>query len=60
LLRYYLLVLAVAAVSYGSIRALTNYLAWNVFVTKLVVDTLLSLASFSIQRTLVFPAPDED
>jgi len=60
LLRYYLLVLAVAAVSYGSIRALTGYLAWNVFVTKLVVDTLLSLASFSIQRTLVFPAPDED
>ena len=28
--------------------------------TKLVVDTLLSLASFSIQRTLVFPVPDED
>jgi glycosyltransferase involved in cell wall biosynthesis len=60
LLRYYLLVLAVAAVSYGFIRALTGYLAWNLFVTKLVVDTLLSLASFSIQRTLVFPVPDED
>jgi len=24
------------------------------------VDTLLSLASFSIQRTLVFPVSDED
>jgi glycosyltransferase involved in cell wall biosynthesis len=60
LLRYYLLVLAVAAVSYGSIRGLTGYLAWNVFVTKLLVDSLLSLASFSIQRTLVFPVPDED
>jgi glycosyltransferase involved in cell wall biosynthesis len=60
LLRYYLLVLGVAAVSYGSIRGLTGYLGWNVFVTKLVVDTLLSLASFSIQRTLVFPVPDED
>jgi glycosyltransferase involved in cell wall biosynthesis len=60
LLRYYLLVLAVAAVSYGAIRGLTGYLGWNVFVTKLVVDTLLSLASFSIQRTLVFPVPDED
>ena len=60
LLRYYLLVLAVAAVSYGSIRGLTGYLGWNVFVAKLVVDTLLSLASFSIQRTMVFPVPDED
>jgi len=60
LLRYYLLVLAVAAVSYGSIRALTGYLGWNVFVAKLVVDTLLSLASFSIQRTLVFPTPEVD
>ncbi|HUD23387.1 MAG TPA: bifunctional glycosyltransferase family 2/GtrA family protein [Acidobacteriaceae bacterium] len=60
LLRYYLLVLGVAAVSYGSIRGLTGYLGWNVFVTKLVVDSLLSLASFSIQRTLVFPVPEED
>jgi len=39
---------------------LTGYLGWNVFVAKLVVDTLLSLASFSIQRTMVFPVPDED
>jgi len=60
LLRYYLLVVGVAAVSYGSIRGLTGYLGWNIFLTKLVVDTLLSLASFSIQRTLVFPVPDED
>jgi len=55
LVRYYLLVTAVAAVSYGAITGLTEFLGWNVFVTKLVVDTLLSLASFSIQRTLVFP-----
>ena len=60
LLRYYLLVLVVAAVSYGSICGLAGYLGWNVFVAKLVVDTLLSLASFSIQRTLVFPVPDEE
>ncbi|MDR3736500.1 MAG: bifunctional glycosyltransferase family 2/GtrA family protein [Acidobacteriaceae bacterium] len=60
LLRYYLLVLAVAAVSYGAIRGLTEYLGWNVFVTKLVVDTLLSLVSFSIQRTLVFPIREEE
>lgn len=60
LLRYYLLVLAVAAVAYGSIRGLTGYLGWNVFATKLGVDSLLSLASFSIQRTLVFPVAEKD
>jgi glycosyltransferase involved in cell wall biosynthesis len=60
LLRYYLLVLAVAAVSYGTIRGLTGYLGWNVFVTKLVADTLISLASFSVQRTFVFPVRHEE
>jgi glycosyltransferase involved in cell wall biosynthesis len=55
LLRYYILVAAIGAVSYGAIRGLTGHLGWNVFAAKLIVDTLLSLASFSIQRTLVFP-----
>ena len=54
--RYYLLAFAVAIVSYGLIGGLTSYLGWNVFATKVIVDTLLSLASFSIQRTFVFPA----
>ena len=60
LLRYYLLVAGIAAVSYGAICGLTEYLGWNVFVTKLLVETVLSLASFSIQRTLVFPAAGEE
>jgi glycosyltransferase involved in cell wall biosynthesis len=58
--RYYLLAVAVAAVAYGSIRGLTGYFGWNVFVAKLVVDTLLSFASFAVQRTFVFPVRDED
>lgn len=58
--RYYLLALAVAIVSYGSITGLTRYWGWNVFATKVIVDTLLSLATFSIQRTLVFPRTDVD
>jgi hypothetical protein len=33
---------------------LTRYAGWNVFAAKLVVDTLLSLVSFSMQRTFVF------
>jgi glycosyltransferase involved in cell wall biosynthesis len=57
--RYYLLALAVAIVSYGSITALTSYLGWNVFVTKVIVDTLLSLATFSVQRTFVFSSREE-
>lgn len=58
--RYYLLAVAVAAASYGSIRGLTGYFGWNVFAAKLVVDTLLSFASFAVQRTFVFPVRDED
>lgn len=60
LVRYYLLVLAVAAASFGAIHWLTGHLGWNVFATKLLVDTLLSLASFAVQRTFVFPVPEEE
>jgi putative flippase GtrA len=58
--RYYLLAIAVAVASYGSIRGLTEYFGWNVFAAKLVVDTLLSFASFAVQRTFVFPLQEED
>jgi hypothetical protein len=44
----------------SSIRGSTVYLTGNVFVTKVLVDSMLSLASFSIQRTLAFPVPDVD
>jgi len=57
--RYCLLALAIAAVSYGTMRGASQMLHWNVLVTKATVDTLLSLASFSIQRTLVFPNAEE-
>ena len=58
--RYYLLAFAMAAVSYGSIRGLTGYFGWNVFAAKLGVDTLLSFASFAVQRTFVFPIREEN
>jgi glycosyltransferase involved in cell wall biosynthesis len=57
--RYSLLVAAVALVSYGSIQSLTSFLGWNVFATKAAVETLLSLATFSIQRIFIFPASTE-
>lgn len=52
--RYYLLVAAIAALSYGLIWTLTRHLHWNVFAAKVTVDVLLSLVSFSVQRTFIF------
>ncbi len=56
--RYYLLAAAIAAVSYSAVRASFVYWHWNVFATKIAVDGLLSLASFSVQRTFVFPSSE--
>jgi len=58
--RYYLLAVAIALVSYGSIRESVAHFGWNVFAAKVVVETLLSFVSFSVQRTFVFPAEEED
>jgi len=52
--RYYALVLAVGCLSYGLIWGLHGYLGWNVYAAKVPVDMILSLVSFSIQRTFVF------
>lgn len=57
--RYYLLVAVIAATSYGLIWTLTSRAHWNVFASKLIVDVLLSLVSFSMQRTFVFRKPEE-
>ena len=54
LLRYYALVIAVGCISFGFIWLLHGYLGWNVYAAKVPVDLLLSLVSFSIQRTFVF------
>ncbi|MDT7812954.1 MAG: hypothetical protein QOJ42_2870 [Acidobacteriaceae bacterium] len=53
--RYYSLVAAIGALSYLLIRTLNQYGHWNVFVAKITVDSLLSLVSFSMQRSFVFP-----
>ena len=52
--RYYLLAVAVGAVSYGLILSLHTYARWPVLAAKVGVDVLLSLVSFSAQRTFVF------
>jgi glycosyltransferase involved in cell wall biosynthesis len=52
--RYYSLVAAIGSLSYLLIWILTRYGHWNVFAAKIAVDSLLSLVSFSVQRTFVF------
>lgn len=52
--RYYLLAVVLAAISYGAIRALSRWLGWNTVAIKIIVETTLSLLSFSVQRTFVF------
>ena len=52
--RYYVLAVLVGAASYGLILTLHTYAGWPVLASKVCVDVLLSLVSFSAQRTFVF------
>lgn len=52
--RYYALVFILSGVSYTLIRTLTRSLSWNVFAAKFCIDIVLSIVSFSVQRTFVF------
>jgi putative flippase GtrA len=53
-LKYYLLAIAVGAAAYFSIKFMAGTLGVNVLAAKIVAETALWFASFSIQRTLVF------
>jgi len=54
--RYYGLAILLAAGSYAGIRLLSRGLGMNVLAAKALVEIALSLASFSVQRSCVFPA----
>ncbi len=54
LTRYYALAVAIAGLSYSLIWSLNRYARWNIFVSKITVDILLSFVSFAVQRTFVF------
>jgi len=57
--RYYVLVAIIGGLSYLLIWAAHRYAHWNVFAAKVVVDSFLSLISFSMQRTFVFRTAKE-
>lgn len=54
LLEYYVLVAAVALASYAAITLLSHRYGWKVIAAKIAADAILSLVSFSVQRTFIF------
>jgi glycosyltransferase involved in cell wall biosynthesis len=52
--KYWLLVLMLGSLSYLGILTLVNYLNINLLLSKALVETLLFIVSFSVQRDLVF------
>ena len=60
LLKYYLLVGFIAMLSYLLIRGLTEKLGTPVMAAKILVDTLLWLITFAVQRIFVFAEANED
>ena len=59
LVRYYLLVAAVSLGAFASLLWLTTFFHWNVIVAKIFAESVLSIVSFSVQRTFVFPTARE-
>ena len=57
--KYYALAILLGVASYYAITALAS-VGWNVLLAKVVVETILSLVSFSVQRTFVFAVPAEE
>lgn len=49
-----------ATLSYLSIRALVRYADWSPFITKPLVEAVLFVCSFAVQRVLVFDRSTED
>ena len=60
LCRYYALVLVIAAASYSGIHWFTRTFGMNVPASKVLVETALSLVSFSAQRAFVFPSESKE
>lgn len=52
--KYWLLVLLLASISYLGITTLVNYLTMNLILSKAVIETLLFFISFAVQSKLVF------
>lgn len=54
MLQYYSLVVAVMLIDYAIIDPLTNILGFNLPITKVIVDTLLFISNYYIQKKIIF------
>jgi len=54
IVRYYILVVAIMLLSYGSIHLLSNVIGINLYVSKLISDIGLYFISFLVQRDFVY------
>jgi glycosyltransferase involved in cell wall biosynthesis len=52
--KYWALVILLGSISYLGIQTLVKYLNMNVILSKAIVETLLFVVSFAVQRELVF------
>ncbi|MHB8880792.1 MAG: glycosyltransferase [Thermodesulfovibrionales bacterium] len=59
LVKYFILFISLAGLSYVSIRTMSD-LGINVIVAKIVAETVLFIASFTIQRDFVFASRQRD
>jgi putative flippase GtrA len=57
--KYYALAAVMALASYSGIHFLSEVFGKNVLMAKVLVETLLSLVSFSIQRTFIFRSKEK-
>ena len=56
---YVLLVISLMAVSYGLVQSMTHFLHMNVYVSKLIAEGGLFIASFSLQNLLIFTKQED-
>lgn len=53
-LKYWMLVILLGSISYFGISSLVNYLNFNVLLAKAIIESILFVVSFAVQRILVF------
>jgi putative flippase GtrA len=60
LVKYYLLVLFIFAMSYLMVSSMNEYLGLNAILAKVLTETILFVISFLVQRSLVFAKDEEE
>lgn len=59
-IKYWLLVLLIGSLGFFGISALVNYLNFNLYLSKILVESILFFLSFAVQRNLIFYSTEKD